>query len=89
MKVDVYDSNAQSSNGQTIHFDVLVESSTSKEKALQYGRIWLERIGESPESLEQSRCNFCHTEQAGQEVQTSIKKDDFYILQMEGCPNPI
>ena len=89
MQVDVYDSYAQKSDNQTIHFDVLVESRTPKEKAFEYGKRWLSTIDELPESLSQSRCNYCHTEEANQEVQKSIQEKGYYILQMEGCPNPI
>ena len=89
MKIDVYDSYAQSSKGHLIHFDVLVEESVSKEKAFEYGQSWLKKIGEIPENLDQSRCNYCHTEQASPEVLNHIKEDGYYILQMEGCPDPI
>jgi hypothetical protein len=86
MKIDVYDSYAQSLAGHTMHFDVFVESNTSAEQALGFGRRWLESIGESAEGLQQSRCNFCHSEIANPEVQVVIKNQGYFILQMEGCP---
>jgi len=61
MKIDVYDSYATTSKGQ-MHFDVFVESGTSKDQAFNYGQAWLKSIGESENSLAQSCCNFCHSE---------------------------
>ncbi len=89
MQIDVYDSYAQSKNGHVIHFDVFVESGTAKEKAFEYGRFWLTEIDENAKELDQSRCNYCHSENANPDVQDAIKKNGYYILQMEGCPNSI
>lgn len=89
MKIDVYDSYAQKSDGTVIHFDVFVESGTPAAQALTYGRRWLLDIGEQSAGLEQSRCNFCHSEIANPAVQQQIQSEGFYILQMEGCPEPV
>lgn len=89
MKIDVYDSYANSRDGRLMHFDVFVKSGTSAEVAWRRGRDWLESIGENPVGLEQSRCNFCHTEVANPEVQRAVEHEGFFILQMEGCPSPV
>lgn len=86
MKIDVYDSYAKSSTQELMHFDVFVESGTSAEDALNYGKQWLESVGEDPQNLSQSRCNYCHTESAKPVVQSTVEKQGYYILQMEGCP---
>ena len=87
MKIDVFDSYAQTNDGQIMHFDVFVKSGTAKEQALLYGREWLKSIGETSASLDQSRCNFCHSQIANPAVQQAVKADGFYILEMEGCPS--
>jgi len=87
MKIDVYDSYAHS-NGRLMHFDVFVETGVSASKALEYGKRWLAGIGENGDALENSRCNFCHTEAANPEVERMIKQNGYFILQMEGCPAP-
>ncbi len=87
MKIDVYDSYAKF-EGRVMHFDVFVKSGTSSASALQYGKKWLHSIGESTEGLEQSRCNFCHSEMANPEVERAIQTNGHFILQMEGCPAP-
>lgn len=89
MKIDVYDSYAKTLDGRTLHFDVFVLSGTHADVAFQYGKEWLTSIGENPDSLEQSRCNFCHTEMANPDVQQVVEVKGFFILQMEGCPSPI
>jgi len=88
MKIDVYDSYAKSNDGATLHFDVFVESGTPAEIALQNGREWMKSINESAESLQSSRCNFCHSRVAESVVQQEIKEKGYYIFQMEGCPGP-
>lgn len=89
MEVDVYDTYAQSKQGQTIHFDVLVPRGTSTDQAFAYAQKWLIEIGENAQGLDQLRCNFCHAEQAKSHVQTDIQKQGYHILQMEGCPKPV
>ncbi len=89
MQIDVYDSYAQSRKGHIMHFDVFVEKGTSKDKAFEYGCLWLKEIDENVDGFEQSRCNYCHTELSNPDVNDLIHKNGYYILQMEGCPKPI
>jgi len=87
MKIDVYDSYAKY-EGRVMHFDIFVKTGTSKASALQYGKEWLKSIYEEAEGLEQSLCNYCHSEIANPEVERSIKSTGYFILQMKGCPAP-
>ncbi|MEZ5492081.1 MAG: DUF2024 family protein [Gammaproteobacteria bacterium] len=89
MEIDVYDSYAKTTDGRLLHFDVFVRSGTDPDVALRRGREWLASIDENPAGLEQSRCNFCHTEAANPEVQRAVEFEGFFILQMEGCPAPV
>ena len=87
MKIDVYDTFAKSNNGETVHFDVFVEEGIASDKAYDYALTYLRSIGaECTYSLEQSRCNFCHTEAANEEVKKKVQSVGYYILEMEGCP---
>lgn len=88
MKIDVYDTYAQSKNGKVIHFDVFLPHGGDKETAVRYAQGFLASIGESAEALRAERCNFCHSEMAHPVVQAQIEKTGHFILQMEGCPNP-
>ena len=89
MEVDVYDTYAKSKQGHTIHFDVLVPRGTGVDQAFAHAQKWLAEIGENAQGLDQSRCNFCHAEQARPHVQADIQKQGYHILQMEGCPKPV
>lgn len=88
MKIDVYDTYAKSATGQTIHFDVFVPSDTVADAAFQFAIAWLEEIGQTEATLTQDQCRFCHQETASEAVVADIEKKGFYILQLEGCPNP-
>jgi hypothetical protein len=89
MKIDVYDTYATSAAGDTLHFDVLLPHGSQQEAALHYARRFLVSIGETAEALKAERCNFCHIEKADDAMQAHIEKVGYYILQMEGCPNPV
>lgn len=89
MNIDVYDTYATSKAGKTIHFDVFLPSGGGKEAALRYAHAFLQSIGETAQALKSERCRFCHTERANSAVEEEIAKSGHYILQMEGCPNPI
>ena len=87
MKVDVYDTYAYTSEGDLLHFDVLLPSSNG-ERAADYAREWLQNIGINIDRINQDQCRFCHTEAANPEVKKQVKKHGYFILQMEGCPCP-
>jgi Domain of unknown function (DUF2024) len=86
MKVDVFDTYARSGNGKTIHFDVLVPTGTEADTAFGFAVQWLKDVGLVDAELMQSRCNFCHTENAGPNVISDIEREGYHILRMEGCP---
>lgn len=90
MQVDVYDTYANSKKGHVIHFDVLVPKGTHQDTAYKYALEWLKEIGEdATKALKQSSCSFCHTENSVPQVTKSVEEKGYFILQMEGCPNPI
>jgi len=86
MKVDVYDTYATAADGRTIHFDVLVPTTTAADVAFEYAREWLTSVKLQDASLKQSRCTFCHSEQASPESVADIARDGYHIIRMEGCP---
>ena len=89
MKIDVFDTYAKAKDGHIMHFDVFVKEGTSSEQTFLYAQEWLNEIGEDGENLEQSRCNFCHTGKANPGVESAINHKGYFVLQMEGCPNPL
>lgn len=85
MKVSVYDTHVKSANNTLMHFDILVEENTSKEKVYFYGQEYLKSKNSKAHSLKMSECKFCHIETASTEVEKTINEKGFYIIEMENC----
>lgn len=88
MKIDVFDTYAHTVSGSVLHFDVLLPNGTPKEQALRYAQSFLASIGLKEARLATVRCDFCHSEAATPHIREAVEKDGYFILQMEGCPNP-
>ena len=84
MKVDVYDTYATGSDGAIVHFDVLVPAGTNAATAYHYACTWLAAVGLNHAELKQSRCNYCHTENASNDVVSDIEADGYHIIRMDG-----
>ncbi len=85
MKVAVYDTHVTKKNGETMHFDILVSEEMPREKVLEFGKAYLQRVGQEGQSLGARECEFCHIEQARPPVEQSIRDHGFHIVEMEGC----
>lgn len=86
MKVDIYDTYARALDGSVVHFDVVVPQGTGQQRAFEFARQWLDQIGQTDVVLEQSRCNYCHSEIASEQMIDEIARSGLYIIEMEGCP---
>ncbi len=86
MKVAVWDTYVNRTDGKVMHFDILVpQEFIDKEKIFEYGRNYLRTKAYKTEGLSSSECQYCHIEQATQEVIDSIIDQGFYIVEMENC----
>jgi hypothetical protein len=47
-----------------MHFDVIVEDGTRHEKAIEYGKQYLQSVGQEDQKITQEECQFCHIQQA-------------------------
>ena len=86
MECAVYDTYVERKEGGVMHFDVIVEKNTSHEKAIEYGAKFLTSVGQEGQPITANECQFCHIQQAPQNVEKDIKEQGFYIQKMEGCP---
>jgi hypothetical protein len=86
MECAVYDTYVQKKDGKTMHFDVIVEDGTPHEKAIEYGKKYLESVGQTEQKISQEECQFCHIQEAPPLVQKAIKQNGYWIQKMEGCP---
>ncbi len=87
MECAVYDTYVKRKDGKTMHFDVVVEASTPHEKAIEYGKQYLEDAGQANQKMTQEECQFCHIQDAPPIVEKDILSKGYYIQKMEGCPS--
>ncbi|OZI09768.1 hypothetical protein BWI93_02570 [Siphonobacter sp. BAB-5385] len=86
MQVSVFDTYVTRTDGTLMHFDILVPSNvTCTDTIHQYGQTYLATKGQAGQPLTAKECQFCHIEQATEEVQTSITNQGFHIIEMQGC----
>ena len=85
MKVAVYDTYVTKKNGETMHFDIVVPEDMARVRVLEFGKEYLQKVGQEGQQLSASECAFCHMEQAGPAVEQSIHNQGFHIVEMEGC----
>lgn len=86
MECAVYDTYVTKKDGRIMHFDVIVETNTPHEKAIEYGKEFLQQVEQGGQKMTQEECQFCHIQEAPPLVEKSIKDDGYYIQKMEGCP---
>jgi hypothetical protein len=86
MECAVYDTYVTKKDGKIMHFDVIVEASTPHEKAIEYGKEFLEQAGQGNQTMTQEECQFCHVQEAPPVVAQDIENRGYFIQKMEGCP---
>ena len=86
MECAVYDTYVTKKDGRIMHFDVIVEANTSHEKAIDYGKEFLEQVGQGGQTMTQEECQFCHIQEAPPVVANEIENRGYFIQKMEGCP---
>ncbi len=86
MECAVYDTYVEKKDGETMHFDVIVEKNTSQEKAVEYGAKFLASAGQEGQRITTNECQFCHIQEAPPIVDKDIKEKGYHIQKMEGCP---
>ena len=86
MDCAVYDTYVTKKDGKTMHFDVIVEAKIQQEKAIEYGKQYLEDVGQGGQKITQEECQFCHIQDAPKQVEKEISSKGYFIKEMEGCP---
>jgi len=86
MECAVYDTYVTKKDGRIMHFDVIVEANTPHEKAIEYGKEFLQNVDQGEQKMTQEECQFCHIQAAPPMVEKSIRDNGYFIQKMEGCP---
>lgn len=84
MKVNVFDTHVRTRDGRYLHFDVLIEGN-DQGRASQFAQDWMAERGLQVDDIEQSRCQFCHSEPAHPEVAAAISSKGYFIIPLQGC----
>jgi len=86
MKVSVWDTYVKREGSKIMHFDILVSDELKDEQIIfGYGKEFLKSKFFHTGELSSKECKFCHIEQATDEMINQIKRNGFFILEMENC----
>ena len=86
MKVAVWDTYVTKKDGGIMHFDIIAPEEI-KEAALiyDYGKAYLKTKGQEGQPLAAKECQFCHIQTVKPEWEAEIKKNGYFIYEMENC----
>lgn len=86
MRVSIWDTYVKKKDGQVMHFDIVAPETITDEKVIfEMGQQYLEIKGQQGQELNAKQCAFCHQESASPEMEKSIAKQGYYIIEMDGC----
>lgn len=86
MKISVWDTYVKRNDGKTMHFDILVPSNvTDQEIIFNYGKKYLKSKPYQTGTLSSKECQYCHMEQATDEMISAINENGYSIIEMENC----
>ncbi|MEM7106292.1 MAG: DUF2024 family protein [Bacteroidota bacterium] len=87
MSVAVFDTYVRKANGDTLHFDIIIpDGKYSEQEVLNFGKTYLDSIGESRSVISSKECQFCHIEDPSEEILGAIDKQGYYILDLGEIP---
>jgi len=86
MKVAVWDTYVTKKDGAIMHFDILAPEEIKDTTIIyNYGKEYLKSKGQEGQPLSSKECNFCHIESVRLQWEADIKKQGYFIIEMENC----
>ncbi len=86
MNVAVWDTYVERSDGKKMHFDILVpEHEKDANVIYRFGQDYLRGKNVKLDKLSSKECEFCHIEEASEEIIEAIETKGYYIVEMENC----
>lgn len=86
MQVAVWDTYVTKKDGSVMHFDIIAPSTMKDEKMIHhYGKQYLKLKQQDDQPLTAKECSFCHLETLEPNREEELKKNGFYIIEMENC----
>ncbi|MBS1614956.1 MAG: DUF2024 family protein [Bacteroidetes bacterium] len=86
MKVAVWDTYVPRTDGEVMHFDIIApEEIKDAETIYAYGKAYLKLKGQEGQPLTAQECRFCHVESLKPEQEESIRRQGYFIFEMQHC----
>jgi len=86
MKVAVWDTYVTKKDGTIMHFDILAPDEIKDTTVIyNYGKEYLKFKNQEGQPLSSKECSFCHIETMRPQWEADIKKQGYFILEMENC----
>lgn len=86
MQVAVWDTYVTKKDGTIMHFDIIAPDDIKDAEIIHtFGKEYLLSKNQEGQALTAKECRFCHIENASSEIEESIQKQGYYILEMQGC----
>ena len=86
MQVAVWDTYVTRKDGSIMHFDIIAPSEIKDTDIIHnYGKQYLKSKEQQGQPLTSKECNFCHIETLEVKREEEIKKNGYYIIEMENC----
>lgn len=84
MKASVWDSYIKKTNGNVLHFDVVVPDSSSETVMVyKYADEYLKSKGIDEAEINVKNCQFCHIESMTDKMRFDIESKGFHIIEMD------
>ncbi len=68
-----------------MHFDIVVPEQTGQTTVHTYGENYLVSKQQGGQPLTAKECQFCHVEEATQEMITAFNDKGYFIIEMQNC----
>ena len=86
MKIAVWDTFVTKNDGSVMHFDILAPEDINDTTVIyNYGKDYLKSKDQGGQPLSSKECRFCHIETLQPQWEADIKKQGYYIVEMENC----
>jgi len=86
MRVAVWDTYVTKKDGTVMHFDILVPEDIKDTTVIyNYGKDYLKSKAQEEQPLSSKECRFCHIETLRPQWEAEIKKQGYFIIEMENC----
>lgn len=86
MNIAVWDTYVTKIDGSVMHFDILAPAEMNDTTVIfNYGKAYLKTKGQDGQPITSKECKFCHIETLRPIWEADIKRQGYYIIEIENC----